>query len=144
MTNLDTSEGQAVQLNSAQSDDYRGARQLQKLKKRLRRRVRRLRILAYVFFVLAILVLVGGAAVFGYANYIARLTLSPPQTASAQYDMATAAKKRLSEQQAALGNQRKEILNVAVITGPANEKMEKIEAEYRVLEDDILQHCPKK
>jgi hypothetical protein len=144
MTNLDISEGQALQLNSAHSEDYRGARQLQKLKKRLRRRVRRLRILAYAFLVLAILVLAGGAAVFGYANYIARLTLSPPPTASAQYDMATDTNKRLSEQLAALNNQREEILNEAVITAPANEKMENIKAEYRVLEDDILQHCPKK
>jgi hypothetical protein len=72
-------DDQGVQASSAKIDDSRGAQQLEEIKRRLGRRVLCVRILAYVFLTLAIFVLAGGAAVFGFANYIARLTLSPPQ-----------------------------------------------------------------
>jgi hypothetical protein len=136
-------DDQAVQPSSAQIDDYRGVRQLQKLKRRLRRRVVHLHILAYVFLALAILVLVGGAAVFGWANYIARLTLSPPETAASQYTKLTADRQRLSEQQVALNKQRQEILNESAIRGSYDDKIAKIKAEYMSLEEDILRNCPK-
>jgi hypothetical protein len=88
-------------------------------------------------------VLVGGAAVFGYANYIARFTLSPPQTAAAQYDRAIAAEKMLSEQLAALGRQIKEIINEDDVSGPRIEEIRQIKEKSMVLEDDILLHCGK-
>jgi hypothetical protein len=143
MTQLDMPDDQAVQPSSAQIDDYRGARQLHKLKRRLRRRVVRLSILAYVFLTLAILVLVSGTAAFAFANYIARLTLSSPQTAASQYAKLTAEGERLNEQHAALNRQEAEILNEAAITGPYNEKISTIKAEYMSLEEDILRNCPK-
>jgi hypothetical protein len=143
MTHLDMPDDQAVQPSSTEIDDYRGARQLQKLKRRLRRRVNRLRTLAYVFLILAILVLVSGTAAFAFANYIARLTLSPPQTAASQYAKLTADRKRLSEQLVALQRQQQEILNEAAIIGPYNDKMANIKAEYMPLEEDILRNCPK-
>ena len=142
MTHLDMPDDQAVQPSSAQIDDYRSARQLQKLKRRLRRRVGRLRTLAYVFLMLAILVLVSGTAAFAFANYIARLTLSPPQTAASQYAKLTADRKRLSEQDVALNRQQEEILNEAAIIGPYNDKIATIKAEYMSLEEDILRNCP--
>jgi hypothetical protein len=143
MTHLDMPDDQAVQLSSGQIDDYRSARQLQKLKRRLRRRVVLLRIGAYIFLALAIFLLLGGVAVFGWANYIARFTLSPPQTAASQYEKATADRKRLSEQQVALNRQYKDILNDAAIIGPYKEQIAKIKAEYMPLEEDILRNCPK-
>jgi hypothetical protein len=142
MTHLDMPDDQAVQ-PTAQIDDDRGVRQLQKLKRRLRRRVVRLRILAYGFLMLAILLLLSGVAVFGYANYIARLTLSPPETAASQYTKLMADKERLSDQQVALNKQQQEILNDAAIEGPYNERLAKIIAEYMLLEEDILRNCPK-
>jgi len=141
MTHLDMPDDLAVQPSSAQIDDYRGARQLQKLKRRLRRRVVHLRIQAYSFLALAIFLLLGGVAVFGWANYIARFTLSPPQTAASQYEKLTADRKRLGEQRVALDKQQQETL--ATITGPYTEKIAKIKAEYMPLEEDILRNCPK-
>ena len=135
-------DDQAVQPSSAQIDDYRGVRQLQKLKRRLRRRVGRLRTLAYVFLILAILVLVSGTAAFAFANYIARLTLSSPQTAASQYAKLTADRERLNEQHVALNSQEEEILNEAAIKGPYNDKISTIKAEYMSLEEDILRKCP--
>jgi hypothetical protein len=102
-----------------------------------------LRTQAHGFLALAILLLLGGVAVFGWANYIARFTLSPPLTAASQYEKLTADKKRLGEQLAALKKQQQEILNDAAIIGPYDEKIAKIKAEYMPLEEDILRNCPK-
>jgi hypothetical protein len=140
MTHLDMPDDQAVQSSSAQIDDYRGARQLEKLKSELRCRVVRLRRQAYWFLAIAIFLLLGGVAVFGWANYIARFTLSPPETAASQYEKLTADKKRLTEQLDALNKQRQELLNVAAITDPYNEQIVKIKDEYM---EDILRNCQK-
>jgi type VI protein secretion system component VasK len=126
-------DDQGVQPSSAQIDDYRGAQQLQKVKRRLRRRVVRLRILAYVFLTLVILVLAGGTAAFAFANYIARLTLSPPQTAASQYAKLMDDKRRQSEQLDALDRKQQEILNQAVIIDPYNEKLATAQSRIHAL-----------
>jgi hypothetical protein len=137
-------DDQGAQPSSAQTDDYRGAQQLQKLKEELQRRIIGLRRMSNVFLAFAIFVLVAGAAVLiFYANYIARLTLSPPETAAAQYDKAMVAQKRLGEQHEALNRQEKEIINEAEVVGPRNEAIRQINAEMTTAEDDVLQHCDK-
>jgi hypothetical protein len=110
MTHLEISDELAAQPNYAQSDDHKGARQLQELKDRLRSRVDSLRKQAHVFLGLAIAVLIVGVAIFGIAKYIARLTLSFPETTAAQYDKAMAAQKRLVEQQQELNKKEKKLL----------------------------------
>jgi hypothetical protein len=116
--------------------------QHQRLAERFDQRAARLRRQAAILLGIIIAVLVGGAAAFVFANDITRLTLQP-QTAETQYAAVAAAIKTNTEKQAALAKQRKEIANEDAIRGPANEKVANIQDKYLVLEDNILQKCPK-
>src|ERR1700730_8369202 len=88
---------------------------------RFDQRAIRLRRQANIFLAIIIVVLVGGAAAFVFANDITNLTLRP-QTAEAQYAAAVAALKQNEENQTKISKEIRVINNSSSVHIPFNER----------------------
>ena len=107
---------------------------------RFDQRAIRLRRQANIFLAIIIVVLVGGAAAFVFANDITNLTLRP-QTAEAQYAAAVAALKQNEENQTKISKEIRVINNSSSVHIPFNERVTPVIAELASLLDNTLQKC---
>jgi hypothetical protein len=114
--------------------------QYHKVAERFDHRAVRLRRQANIFLAIIIVVLVGGAAAFVFANDIASLSFQP-RTAEAQVATVREAIKQNNEELVRLNNQVSEIEGVSSISTPFNEKLTKATSEYSDFENSVLQRC---